>query len=141
MANRTTAAADTPPEAQQEGRPPKSLSERLAAKAAQAKKKNHRLSIRAVLPEIEKAIEDGFSLTEAWRDLKEQQQVSCCLATFKSLYRSEHDRAERVRAEVTAGQPAAPAAGARPGAAGASPASRTTAFPTRMATPKRPDEI
>lgn len=70
------------------------LSDRLGTKT---KRPNHRLSIRALLPEIEQAVDDGFTITAAWRELKEQGRITCCLVTFKNLYHSEQQRAERIR--------------------------------------------
>ncbi|MDA8349124.1 MAG: TraK family protein [Pseudomonadota bacterium] len=71
--------------------PRKSLSERLAAKAATSKR-HHELSIHALMPEIEQALEAGFPFTEVWRDLKQHGQITCCLATFKTHVRRMRER-------------------------------------------------
>lgn len=72
----------------------RTLSERLAA--AQARRPS-RFRIRALLPEIDQALENGFSLADAWRDLKRRRQIACCLGTFRHAYRVECERAERIR--------------------------------------------
>lgn len=60
--------------------------------AADASRQNYRLAVEVLLPEIEDALAQGFTLTAAWRGLRKQGRVECCLATFKKQYRAAQRR-------------------------------------------------
>ena len=59
---------------------------------ADASRPNFRLALESLVPEIEDALAQGFTLTAAWRALKKAKRIECCLATFKKQYRAAQRR-------------------------------------------------